>query len=45
MITGMGFDRATAIAALAAAFNDVNRAIEYCCTGIPSGAGIPGGDF
>ena len=37
----MGFDRATAVAALAAAFNDPNRAVEYCLTGIPSNADLP----
>lgn len=40
MITAMGFDRATAVAAMSAAFNDTNRAVEYCCNGIPHGNGI-----
>lgn len=47
-IINMGFDRETAIAALAAAYNNVDRAVEYCLTGIPNiTGGVHGvqGDF
>lgn len=31
----MGFDRETAVAAMKAAYNNPERAVEYCLTGIP----------
>lgn len=32
----MGFDRETAVAAMKAAYNNPDRAVEYCINGIPS---------
>lgn len=31
----MGFDRETAVAAMKAAYNNAERAVEYCLNGIP----------
>jgi len=37
----MGFDRETAVAAMRAAYNNLERAVEYCINGIPSKTAPP----